>query len=245
MGEGTPIEGRVVLVTGASGGIGCEIVRAFLAAGAAEVIAAGRTPPAEMQERVSFLELDVTEPRSASAAAGRVGARVDILVNNSGVNANQRLAGADLAAARREIEVNYFGLLHMYAAFAPHLQRRGGAIVNVLSMLAHANLPLTATYCASKAAALSLTQAMRAELAPRVRVHSIFPPAVDTAMTANSKVPKMAPAQVAADIVAAVRDGIEDSYPGVAANVRAALQQDWKAVERTHAARLHGAGQHS
>jgi NAD(P)-dependent dehydrogenase (short-subunit alcohol dehydrogenase family) len=234
------IHGKTVLVTGAFGGIGSELVKAFLQAGAARVIAAGRSLPASVPERVSTLQLDVTSTASVADAAARVGDGVDIVVNNSGVNANQRLLGADLAAARQEMDVNFFGLMRMFQAFAPAMKERGsGTFVNMLTVLAHANLPIMATYCASKAAALSLTQAMRAELEPfGLRVCAVLPAAVDTSMSADIPPPKLSPAQLAADVVAALREGMDDIYPGAAAGLRQSLQKDAKAVERMLASRL-------
>lgn len=234
------LAGKTILVTGASGGIGSELVKAFLVAGAGTVIAASRSGSTLALAPVESLQLDVTLQASVHAAALQVGPRVDIVVNNSGINGNHRLDNGGLAEAQAEMDVNYFGLLRMYSAFAPHLKRRrGGTFVNMLTVLAHMNLPLMATYCASKAAALSLTQAMRAELAPYgVRVCAVLPPAVDTRMSANVKPPKLSPAQLAADVVDALRGDADDLYPGSAAGLREALQKDWKAVERMLASRL-------
>ena len=84
----------------------------------------------------------------------------------AGANANSRIfLPPTLDGAREEMEVNVFGLLNMVRAFAPAMQRRRqGTIVNMLSMVSLVNVPRMATYCASKAAAYSLTQAIRAEL---------------------------------------------------------------------------------
>ncbi|PVY61669.1 SDR family NAD(P)-dependent oxidoreductase [Pusillimonas noertemannii] len=234
------IQEKSVLVIGASGGIGAEIVRAFVQAGAREVIAAGRKPPRHLPEGVGFIEMDVVSPESVRRAAAQVADKVSIVVNSSGINEGRRLSDIDLAGARREMEVNYFGLLNVYEAFAPAMRaRKEGTFVNLLSVLAHANLPLMATYCASKAAALSLTQAMRAELAGfGVRVCAILPAVVDTAMSSAASSPKMSPIELADEIVEGVINGVEDLYPGTAAQLRIALQKDWKAVERSLAARL-------
>lgn len=235
-----PIQEKSVLVIGASGGIGAEVVRAFIQAGAREVIAAGRTPPRQLHEGVEFIELDVTSAPSVHRAAEQVADRVSIVVNSSGINHGRRLTTIDLDSARREMEVNYFGLLNVYDAFAPAMKaRHEGIFVNLLSVLAHANLPLMATYCASKAAALSLTQAMRAELAAfGVRVCAVLPAVVDTAMSSAIPPPKLSPAELADEIVQGVINEVEDIYPGAAAQIRKALQQDWKTVERNLAARL-------
>lgn len=232
------LQGKTVLVTGAGGGIGSALVTAFLAAGVAQVLAAGRSP-VDARDRVRFLPLDLTSEQAVAEAAQAAGP-VDIVVNNSGVNANQRLHGLDPVQAALEMDVNYFGLLRMYRAFAPAMQKRGsGCFVNMLTVLAHASLPTMATYCASKAAALSLSQAMRAELAPHgVRVMAVLPAAVDTRMSAHAPQPKLAPVELARAVVDALRSGADDVYPGAAANLRASLQADWKAVERMLAGRL-------
>jgi NAD(P)-dependent dehydrogenase (short-subunit alcohol dehydrogenase family)/uncharacterized OB-fold protein len=237
------IEGKVVLITGAAGGIGAALVDAFLAAGAGEVIAAGRRPPQSDDRRVSFLPLDLAEMSSVESLADKVADRVEILVNNAGVNTNRpALAAESEAGARDEMSVNYFGLLHMLRAFSPAMRRRcSGTIVNVLSVLSHVNLPVMGSYAASKAAAWSLTQAARAELAhDGVRVCAIFPRSVDTAMTAGSSAPKSSPTVVAKAMVDMIRDGIEDRYEGLEIEeLYTALREDPKAVERRMAAVLH------
>jgi short-subunit dehydrogenase len=126
----------------------------------------------------------------------------------------------------------------MARAFAPVLARNGGgAIVNLISILAHMNLPQMASLCASKAALLSATQAMRAELAAQgTRVMAVLPGAVDTDMTRDFEGAKMAPADVAAALVHGLSIGAEEVYPGeMAAGVAMGLAVDAKAVERQFA----------
>jgi NAD(P)-dependent dehydrogenase (short-subunit alcohol dehydrogenase family) len=90
------------------------------------------------------------------------------------------------------------------------------------------------SYCASKAATLSLTQGVRAELLPwGIRVCAVFPSTVDTPASADSPPPKLSPAQVAEAVVKMIVDGVEEAYPGsIASNLAEALRQDSKAVER-------------
>jgi NAD(P)-dependent dehydrogenase (short-subunit alcohol dehydrogenase family) len=231
------ISGKVVLVTGSNGEIGREFVAAFRAAGAAEVIeVGGRTAGNGMRS------LDVTDRSAVEALAAALAGQVDILVNNAGVNGNVGVLSAETdAAAHREMAVNYFGLLNMIRAFTPPMrERRQGVLVNMLTVLSHVNLPLAGSYCASKAAAYSLTQAARAELAPfNVRVCGILPGAVDTRMSAHSPPPKLAPADLARAVITALREGVEDLYPGaVAERMYAALRSDPKTLEKALAARL-------
>jgi len=239
-----PVKDATVLLTGANGGIGTALLAALRAAGARRIYACARNPKGiKAGKRVEVLKLDITDPKQVAAAA-KVAGDVDIVINNAGVNFNTPLLGRpDAANARAEMEVNYFGLLNMAQAFAPVLKRNGGgAFVNLLSILARVNLPLMGSLCASKSAALSLTQAMRAELAAqKTLVVGVMPGAVDTAMTAGFKGDKIEPADVAQAIVWALAHGQEDVYPGVMAyEVGRLLAQDMKATERFFATMLPG-----
>lgn len=232
------VKGKVVLVTGADGGIGQALVASFLKAGAKRVIAASRKrkPAGKAAPRVQHVRLDLTDAKSIAAAAKAVGAEVDILVNNAGVTAIAGLLDADtIDGARSEIEVNYLGTLNVIRAFAPFMkERKQGVIVNVLTVLAHACLPSMGSYCASKAAALAMTQGVRAELMPwGVRVAAIFPSTVDTAASADSPPPKLRPADVAAAVVMMIESGLEDHYPGrFASDLYAGWRDNHKVVER-------------
>ena len=232
------ISGKTVLITGAEGGIGRALVKAFLVAGAAEVFAAGRGVPSQTSSdpRVHHIALDVTDENALQVFAQGTGKKIDVLINNAGVTASSGLLDADsMDGARREMEVNYFGTLATIRALVPVFkQRKQGIVVNVLSILAQVCLPSMGSYCASKAATLSLTQGVRAELLPwGIRVCAIFPSTVDTPASADSPPPKLSPAQVADAIVRMIVDGIEEAYPGpIASNLAEALRQDSKAVER-------------
>ena len=231
------INGAVVLITGAGGGIGQAATRAFVEAGAAKVYAATRVAHAEVgltHDRVVPIHLDVTDGASITAAAARCG-DVTVLVNNAGVNHNAPILGAgDDDWARHEIEVNYLGTLAVTRAFAPVLAANGGgAIANVLSILSRVNHPQMASYCASKAALHSATQALRAQLRHQgTSVCAFMPGAVDTRLTAHLPIPKLSTEETAAALVAAVATGAEDVYPGdMATEVSQGLAGDHKAVE--------------
>ena len=164
---------------------------------------------------------------------------VDLVVNNAGVALGARLIGAaDLSAARQEMEVNYFGLLRMCRAFAPILAANGGgALINVLSILARVASPAVGSYSASKASALSLTQAVRAELqAQGTRVIGVLPGYVDTDMAQRITAPKIQPIEVVRATLDALKTDQDEVYPGeVAAQIAALLLQNPKAVERQFA----------
>ncbi len=239
-GSPVPVEGAVAFVTGTSRGIGPEIVRALLAAGAAKVYCATRMRDgaagliAKAPDRLQPVALDITDPEAVAGAAGAA-ADTTLLVNNAGVNFNTPLLAVDdLDNARSEIETNYFGTLAMCRAFAPRLKANGGgAIVNLLSILARGNLPMMGSLAASKAAELSMTQGLRAELKGQgTHVMAVLPGAVDTDMTRNFEGPKIGPSQVAEAIVHGLSVGAEEVMPGeMAAGMSMGLAVDPKAVE--------------
>ncbi|MGE5146632.1 MAG: SDR family oxidoreductase, partial [Candidatus Eiseniibacteriota bacterium] len=243
----SPLKGAVAFVTGTSRGIGPEIVRALLDAGAARVYCAARKADAtkrlvaQAPRKLVPIELDVTDEAAIKEAAKRCG-DVTLLVNNAGVNFNTPLFAIDgMDNARAEIATNYFGTLAMCRAFAPVLKRNGGGtIVNMLSILANMNLPLMGSLCASKAAELSMTQALRAELAGQgTRVMSVQPGAVATDMTKDFEGPKMKAVEVAAAVVHGIATGQDDVYPGKMASWAAmGLATDAKALERQFATYL-------
>ena len=237
------VEGSVALVTGANRGLGREIVQALLAAGASKVYAAARHPSAVADltgaggGRVVPIALDITDDAQVADAARRC-TDVTLLVNNAGINHNAAfLAAPGLDAARQEIATNYFGPLAMCRAFAPVLKANaaaGGAIVNVLSILAKATLPMMGSLCASKAAALRMTEGVRAELAAQgTLVVAVMTGALDTDMSRDFQGPKSSPVEVAQAIVAALGHGDEEVYVGPMPEwVNGAMKSDPKALEK-------------
>jgi len=207
------IEGRRVLVTGASRGLGRALVQACVDAGASEVLAGARKREdleALRSERVTPLRLDVTSDEDVAALA-HAGA-VDILINNAGVAGFGNPLTMEFAAIQEEIAVNYFGVLRVTRAIAPGMiAKHDGVIVNVATAFAKINLPLVGTYCATKAALLSLGQALRAYVAEHgVRVITVMPTTIDTDMSKGADVPKMTKEFVAAEILAAIREERHD-----------------------------------
>jgi NAD(P)-dependent dehydrogenase (short-subunit alcohol dehydrogenase family) len=248
MSNHTPLDGAVALVTGANRGIGAAFVSGLLAAGAKRVYAAARDPQtlaglAQSDARVVPIALDIADDISVQEAAARLG-DVDLVVNNAGVLLGGRLiAAADLSAARQEMEVNYFGLLRMSRAFAPILAANGGGtLINLLSILSRMASPAGGGYSASKAAALSLTQAVRAELHSQgTRVIGVLPGFVDTAMAEGVSAPKIQPSEVVRATLDALLTDQEEVYPGEqASQIAALLLQDPKAVERLFAQSVEG-----
>jgi NAD(P)-dependent dehydrogenase (short-subunit alcohol dehydrogenase family) len=237
------IAGSTALVTGANRGIGTAFVAALLARGAARVYATtrARQRPAASDPRLVHLMLDITDQAQVEAAAAAA-PDVTLLINNAGVNFNTGLIAApSIDNARVEVETNYLGTLRMCRAFAPILGRNGGgAIVNMASIVALAHLPLMGSLCASKAALLSMTLGVRAELARQgTQVLAVLPGAVETRMTEGVPVPKIQPAEVAALALDAVEAGAEEIFPSdMAQGWLARYRSDPKGLEKELAAYL-------
>jgi NAD(P)-dependent dehydrogenase (short-subunit alcohol dehydrogenase family) len=230
------IEGKRVLITGASRGLGRALVTAFVDAGASEVIAGARKREDREvleAERVTPVRLDVTSDRDVEALADL--RAIDILINNAGVAGFGNPLTMDFAAVQEEIAVNYLGVLRVTRAVAPAMiAQRDGVIVNVATAFARVNLPIVGTYCATKAALLSLGQAMRAYLVEHnVRVITVMPTTIDTDMSKGADVPKMTKEYVAGEILAAIREERHDPAIGdEAKGVFESLSKDAVGLER-------------
>ena len=159
------IRGKIALVTGANRGLGRAFAEALLEAGATKVYAGARDPSAVIDPRVTPIHVDVTSSRDIAAAAATC-TDIESLINNAGAMlATPVLAENSEDVLRREMEVNVFGMLAMSRAFAPVLARNGGGVlVNMLSVVSWYVYPFNSTYCATKHAALAVTDGLRIQL---------------------------------------------------------------------------------
>ena len=212
------IAGSIALITGAHGGIGKALVSELLKRDAAKIYITARdaeslsTIANGADARLVPLALDVTDPAAVTAAAERA-SDVTLLINNAGfMGFTGAIAAPDLANARKEMEVNYFGPLAMTRAFKTALAKAGGgAVLNMLSMAALVSLPVTGTYSASKAAFLSVTRSIRAELAAQgTIVVGVLAVQTETPIGARLPAPRMTPEEVASDALQAVESGAND-----------------------------------
>ena len=202
---------KTVLITGANRGIGAALVKEALNRGAKRVFAGTRGALSKTDPRVTALTLDVTNASQIQRAVDEVGA-LDILINNAGIGIADDLT--DLDAIQKHLDVNLLGPLKVTQAFLPLLTRSKGAIVNILSVTSVAPFPVIPSYSISKAAALSLTQSLRALLARQgVGVHGVILGAVDTDMSRDYDVPKVSPESAAVGIFDGLENGEEEIFP--------------------------------
>ena len=190
-----PLDQQVIVITGASSGIGLATAETAARAGA-KVVLAARSEEAmdEVVKRITaaggraiFVPCDVAEraqvERVAAEACERFG-RIDTWVNNAGLGIYGRLDEVSEADARRLFDINFWGLVNGSLAALPHLKRQGGALINVSSEVSEAAVPLLGMYVASKHAVKGFTDTLRVEIeeldkAP-VSITLIQPTATDT-----------------------------------------------------------------
>jgi NAD(P)-dependent dehydrogenase (short-subunit alcohol dehydrogenase family) len=234
------IEGSVALVTGANRGLGKAIVEALLEAGAAKVYAAARDERKVSADgtRVVPLTLDTTKPEQIAAAAKKAD-DVTLLINNAGVLTSYNVLTTSPREIDADFRTNVHGTLSVIRGFLPVLERaHGGAtIVNVLSLVSLASFPALGGYSASKAAAYSITQALRPELkAKHIEILAALPGVIDTDMVRGLQFPKTSPVDTAKGLLAGIARGEEEIYPDPMAQQMGALwNKSHKEFERAFA----------
>lgn len=217
------VRGKVALVTGSNRGIGKVIVQTLLDAGVSKVYAAVRDPASvaglvkASGGRAVAVTLDVTRPETISAAAV-VAKDVQLVINNAGVLRVANLLSVDVFAALDfEMDVNVKGLIRVAQAFAPLLASNGGgAFVQLNSVASLKCFADFATYCASKAASYSITQALREKLSAQgTLVISVHPGPIESDMANSAGLAEVAesPALVADGIIAALAAGEFHVFP--------------------------------
>ena len=215
--------GKTVLVTGANRGLGQALVEEALRRGARRVYAGTRQKFSHSDERVVPVALDVTDEHQIQRALGQVES-LEVLINNAGEAIYDDMS--DRAVLERHLAVNLFGPWSVTQAFLPSLTRRKGAVINVLSTAAAAAVPVIPAYSASKAASWSLSQSLRALLAPRgVSVHAVIAGPMDTEMSRDFPVAKASTESVARAIFDAVQAGEDDIFPDP---ISATLAESWR-----------------
>lgn len=234
------IEGTIALVTGANRGLGKALVAELVEAGAAKVYAAARDEATVSTERsrVVPVRLDTTNAEQIEAAVKKA-SDVTLLINNAGVATSHNILTTSLAELDADFRTNVHGTLAVIRAFLPVLERapERATIVNILSLASLASFPVLGGYSASKAAAYSITQALRPELkARRIDILAVLPGPIDTDMVRTLQLPKTSPAEIAKGVLAGITRGEEEIFPDPMAQQMSALwHQNHKEYERAFA----------
>ena len=196
-----PLREQVIVITGASSGIGLVTAKQAAARGACVVLAARNEH--DLRDAVDRIRAaggraihvvaDVSDPDQVEAIANqavREFGRIDTWVNNAAVSMYGRLAETPIEDLRRQMDINYWGQVYGSRTAVAHLRRRGGALINVGSALSDRAIPLQGNYCAAKHALKAFTDALRMELeeegAP-ISVTLVKPASIDTPFFEKAK----------------------------------------------------------
>lgn len=230
------IAAKTILITGANRGIGRALVEEALHRGAQRVYAGTRGPFEHSDKRITPLTLDITKAAQIQRALSAIDT-LDVLINNAGIAIYDDLSKPEVI--EQHLAVNLFGSLNVTRAFLPLLKRSKGAVVNNISTVALAAMPVVPGYSISKAAMFSMTQSLRALLAGQgVTVHGILTGPVDTDMNRGLDIPKASPEYAAGAIFDGLEKGEEEIFPDPLSQ---SIAEGWrngvaKAMERQVAA---------
>lgn len=188
------IANKVVVITGASSGLGAETARHLARQGAKVVLGARRLERLEALAQElgldarAILRTDVTQREQVQALVDRaveLHGRIDVLINNAGLMPSSLFAKLKVDEWDRMIDVNIKGVLYGIAAALPHMQRQNsGHIINVSSVAGHKVGPGGAVYAGTKWAVRAITEGLRQEVkAHHIRTTIVSPGAVDTELT--------------------------------------------------------------
>jgi short-subunit dehydrogenase len=233
-----PLHEQVMVITGASSGIGLVTAKQAAAQGARVVLAArnGHDLQCAVDEirrrggRAAHAVADVADPQQVdriAAVAIETFGRIDTWVNNAAVSMYGRIAELSIEDMRRQMDVNYWGQVYGSRTAVAHLSERGGALINVGSALCDRAIPLQANYCAAKHALKGFTDALRMELEEEglpISVTLVKPASVDTPFFEKARThlgvepqpvpPVYAPEVVAEVILAAAEQPIRELIAG-------------------------------
>jgi NAD(P)-dependent dehydrogenase (short-subunit alcohol dehydrogenase family)/uncharacterized OB-fold protein len=240
---------RRVLVTDLRAPFAGPLIDMLLASGAAHVFAGeaeawrrgSDSKEIASLDRVSVVPLDVSDPSSVKELAAEIGGKTDILINTARHVRPGGVIGGDTVFAREEMEINALGLMRLAQAFGPAMASRTAdgvnsavAFVNVLSVHALSADPGYGAFSASQAAALSISQTLRAEFrASGLRVMNLFTGPTDDEWHQPLPPPKVQAKALAKAIVAGLCDGLEDVFCGdVAKDLEERWRRDAKVLER-------------
>jgi short-subunit dehydrogenase len=208
------MKNKIVLLTGANGGLGKAFIQELLKLQPKKLYCAARDVALlddikNSCDCIEVVQLDISDKNSIEKLNTAI-AKLDILINNAGVNTNQQLFEPSFL----EIEINLKGTMNLTHALLNKLQHKEAKIINISSITALVNLPIMADYSISKSALHSFTQALRAELANyQAKVYEVLPGPIDTRLTAGAAMPKAKPEDIAKNVLQAVENDVFEIYP--------------------------------
>jgi short-subunit dehydrogenase len=208
------MENKIVLITGANGGLGTAFIKKILELNPSKVYCSARDIKSlenikSMSSKIEAIELDIASKESIKKALSKID-KLDILINNAGVNSNSRLFDDSFL----DIEVNLKGTINLTEALFEKLKASKGTVVNVTSIIALVNLPILANYSISKSALHSFSQALRAEF--RLfggEVYEVLPGPIETKMTEGSPMEMAQPEDIVTAVLASMKNKEFEIYP--------------------------------
>lgn len=230
------IENKIVLITGANGGLAFAFIDQLLKQNVKKIYCTARDMSKletlkKLSDKIEIFPLDITKKEEALKLASKI-ENIDILINNAGVNSGKQL----FDSTQIDFEVNTFGTTNIIDSFYKKINK-GGAIVNITSVLALVNLPIMALYCASKSALHSLTQALRAQAKKdEISVFEVLPGPIDTNMTKGQDMPKTSPEDIAINVLDSIKKDQYEIFPDEFSKmVNKRLKEEKEALENEFA----------
>ncbi|MBP7769761.1 MAG: SDR family NAD(P)-dependent oxidoreductase [Aliarcobacter sp.] len=233
------LENKTILITGANGGLAIAFINALLKQDVKKIYCTARDMSKleslkSLSEKIEIFSLDITKKEEIEALVLKI-ENIDILINNAGVNSGKRV----LDESKIDFDVNLYGTLNACQILSKKINK-GGAIVNITSILALINLPIMALYCASKSALHSLTQAFRAQfLKDGISVFEVLPGPIDTNMTKGQDMPKTSTEDIVKNVLESMKNNEYEIYPDDFSKiVKRRLVDDKEALEKEFAMSL-------
>ncbi|SFZ97373.1 short-chain dehydrogenase/reductase SDR [hydrothermal vent metagenome] len=208
------MKNKVVLITGANGGLGSVFVEKILELNPSKIYCTARDSKnlediKALSNIVEVIQMDITSKESINKAVSKIGT-LDVLINNAGVNSNMKLFDDSFY----DLEVNLKGTVNLTQALFEKLKNSKGTVINITSVLALVNLPVLSSYCVSKSALHSFTQALRAEFGLfGGEVYDVLPGPIETKMTEGSPMQKTKPEDIVDTVLASINDKEFEIYP--------------------------------
>ena len=226
------LKNKTILITGANGGLGTELVKVFIKAKAKKIYCAVRdvkenSSLKELSSQVELITLDICDYENIKSLSAKI-ENIDMLVNNAGANSKKRI----FESSTVDFDVNVMGTLNLTKYLSSKINQNG-MIINITSITALINSPLIGLYSASKSALHSLTQAMRAEMSlKQIHVLEVLPGPIDTNMTKGRDMPKAKAFDIASEILTGIKNEVCEVYPDeFSKRIKNSLEKDSRSVE--------------